>query len=80
LKKQSQFADRQINVRSYKKKTYGKITACGAPKNKANLSLREQSQTTPKGVDQRPVDYGGKKYIFLDFSLNCHSQGVKLGN
>jgi hypothetical protein len=44
LKKQSQFTNEQISVNSYKKGDYGKNPLCRARKNKANLSLREQSQ------------------------------------
>jgi hypothetical protein len=38
LKKQSQFSGKQIGVSSYLEGDYGKITACGLRKNKANLS------------------------------------------
>ena len=38
LKKQSQFADGQISVKSYVKGDYGKFPLCGSRKNKANQS------------------------------------------
>jgi hypothetical protein len=51
LKKQSQFAGRQIGVRFYLKGTYGNIPPCRARKNKAKQSqfvgVVESAQTIP---------------------------------
>ena len=44
LKKQSQFVPARNDANSFLKGNYGNIPASGARKNKANLSLREQSQ------------------------------------
>jgi hypothetical protein len=44
LKKQTQFVSGTNGASSYMKGDYGKIPLCGVRKNKANLSLREQSQ------------------------------------
>ncbi|MHC4436097.1 MAG: hypothetical protein ACYS3S_01970 [Planctomycetota bacterium] len=42
MKKQTQFDDEQIGVKSYLKGNYDKNPACGAQKNKANLLGRRK--------------------------------------
>ena len=45
MKKQSQFVPGLNGIKSYVKGDYDRNPLCGAQENKANLSLREQSQS-----------------------------------
>jgi hypothetical protein len=45
LKKQTQFLNGQNGITSYLKRGYGNNPPAGSEKNKANLSLREQTQS-----------------------------------